>query len=171
MCIRDSHDSNRIEKTETDAGGKGINLSRMAAQLGAKTVATGFLGGPTGRMVLHALESTGASHDFVEVDEETRTNVSVESGDGPPTVFSAQGPNVTGLEWESLLATVARYCDRSAWVAMGGSLPPGAPKEAYRVLCDLAHTCGARVLLDADGEALKHGLEARPDFILSLIHI
>ncbi|MBS1713486.1 MAG: 1-phosphofructokinase family hexose kinase [Armatimonadetes bacterium] len=159
------HDSNKVARTETDAGGKGVNLSRMAAQLGARTVATGFIGCGTGRMVVHSLEQAGAGHDFVEVAEETRTNVSVESGDGPPTVFSAPGPRVDGLEWEQLLTIVSHHCDRHAWIAMGGSLPPGAPLDAYRILGDLAHQCGARVLLDADGDAMKEGLHCGPGLI------
>jgi fructose-1-phosphate kinase PfkB-like protein len=39
------HDTNRVTQTEIDAGGKGLNLSRVATRLGAKTVALGFLGG------------------------------------------------------------------------------------------------------------------------------
>ena len=45
-------DTNRVERTETDAGGKGINLSRVADELGAKTLATGFLGGGPGGFVM-----------------------------------------------------------------------------------------------------------------------
>ena len=40
-------DTNRIQEVQTDVGGKGLNLSRVAAELDAKSVATGFLGGTT----------------------------------------------------------------------------------------------------------------------------
>ena len=52
-------DTNRIAKTELDAGGKGVNASRMAAELGAETVALGFIGGRTGRFIEHVLVEEG----------------------------------------------------------------------------------------------------------------
>ena len=38
------HDSNRVVRTETDAGGKGINAARIIGELGVPVVATGFSG-------------------------------------------------------------------------------------------------------------------------------
>ncbi|MCL6629337.1 MAG: 1-phosphofructokinase, partial [Armatimonadetes bacterium] len=45
------NDANRIIKIEIDAGGKGVNASRMLKELGSQTVALGFLGGQTGRFI------------------------------------------------------------------------------------------------------------------------
>lgn len=161
----DLHDSNRVQRSELDAGGKGVNLSRMVVELGGETFATGFLGGMTGDHIAAMLKSKGVPMEFVEVEDETRTNVSVESGDGPPTVFNAPGARVTGLEWESLLGIVGRRLKPDIWVALGGSLPPGAPAESYQVLGEMARAAGANLLLDADKDALKHGLAAGPDFV------
>src|SRR5690348_1023172 len=94
------HQRNKILRLETDAGGKGINLSRIVAELGGDAVATGLVGGDSGRLVAAALERQGVRNDFVEVAGETRRNFSVESGDGDPTTFNAVGPEVTGIEWE-----------------------------------------------------------------------
>ena len=42
---------NRIKKAEADAGGKGINVSKTIRELGGVSIATGFLGGSTGKAV------------------------------------------------------------------------------------------------------------------------
>jgi len=159
------HDSNKIVHSETDAGGKGVNLSRMVVELGGKTLATGFLGGEAGDYVCSVLTRKGVAHDFVEVHPETRTNISVESGDGPPTVFSAKGPQITGFDWENLIAKISTHAKNSDWVVLGGSLPPGVPVESYKILGELVKSCGAKLLIDADGEAMRHGLEAGPDMV------
>lgn len=159
------HDSNRVLRSELDAGGKGVNLSRMVVELGGETLATGCLGGMTGEHILAMLTAKGVACDFVTVRDETRTNVSIESGDGPPTVFNAPGAHVTGLEWEELIGLIGRHVKPGTWMALGGSLPPGVPAESYKLLGDMARSAGAKLLLDADKEALKHGLQAGPDFV------
>ena len=42
---------NRISKVEYDAGGKGINVSKTIRELGGESIATGFLGGNTGKII------------------------------------------------------------------------------------------------------------------------
>jgi fructose-1-phosphate kinase PfkB-like protein len=44
-------------------------------------------------------------------------------------------------------------------VALGGSLPSGVPTDIYATLADIAARHGAKVVLDADGEPLVHGVE------------
>ncbi len=159
-------DTNRVVRTETDAGGKGVNLSRMVAELGGRTVATGFLGGQTGAFVRAVLDRQGVQHDFVEIDAETRTNVSVEDGSGrPPTAFSDPGPPIDGLAWETLLSRVAAWLPRCGWLAVGGSLPPGLPDFAYRVLGEMARSNGVPWVLDADGIPFVEGLQAGPSLV------
>jgi len=160
------HDTNRIVRKETDAGGKGINVARVAAELGAAVRATGFLGGPTGAEIREVLQEQGVPHEFVRTASETRQNFSVEDGSGrPPTTFNAKGDPVTGLEWESLLTKVGEMSRDAVWVVLGGSIPPGCPVEAFQILGDLAHSRHARVVIDADNEAMVHGMRAAPELI------
>ncbi len=159
------HDRNKVVRVEIDAGGKGANLSRIVAELGGDTVATGFLGGDTGRLVAQVLDRQGVRNDFLRIDCETRTNVSIESGDGPPTVFGARGPEITRFDWENLLVKVNELAGAATWVAIGGSLPPGLPDEAYAILGSLVRGRGAKWALDADGSAMESGVRAGPDVI------
>ncbi|MDI9636825.1 PfkB family carbohydrate kinase [Geitlerinema splendidum] len=67
------HDTNRVVQMQTDAGGKGINLSRVAVEMGATSVATGFVCGGPGAFIKYILDRDGVKHEFVETQGETRT--------------------------------------------------------------------------------------------------
>ncbi len=160
------HDTNRVVRTEVDAGGKGINLSRVAVELGGDSLATGFLGGGAGAYIRRILDVQGVRHDFVEIEGNTRTNFSVEDGSSePPTTFNSKGPSVTASEWDRLFALVTRHVQTSDWIALGGSLPKGVPVEAYFEIGNVVKQAGKRLALDADGEAMRRGLDAKPHFI------
>lgn len=159
------HDTNRIQSVQTDAGGKGINLSRIASELGTPTTATGFLGGGPGAFIRHVMHQQGVIDECIEIAAETRTNFNVESGDGPPTTFNAKGSPVTEEEWQALVEKVIELAPQSDWVALGGSLPPGVPLEAFAILGKIAKQSGAKLALDADGPPMQAGLEAKPNFI------
>ncbi|HVT12261.1 MAG TPA: 1-phosphofructokinase [Fimbriimonadaceae bacterium] len=159
-------DTNRVKRTERDAGGKGINLSRVVAELGAHTVATGFLGGGPGDYVRGVLGRQGVSHDFVEVAEDTRINFSVEDLSlGPPTTFNEPGPHIRHEELENLFAKVRGHIGEVRWMTLGGSLPPGVPADIFAQFIRLANEHRVRVALDTDGEPLKLGIEAGPVFL------
>lgn len=153
------HDTNRVARVEVDAGGKGVNLSRMAARLGATTCATGFLGGETGLTVQSSLEQVGAGCEFVWLQEATRTNIQIEDGSQePPTSLNAKGPQISGSEWEQLKAIATERAKSANWVCMGGSIPPGLPATAW---VELAQCCpSSHLLIDADGEAMRAALES-----------
>jgi len=159
-------DTNRVVRVERDAGGKGVNLSRVAAELGAKTIATGFLAGAAGAYVRSVLEAQRVLHDFVEVPGETRTNFSVEDNSKtPPTTFNERGPLVSPNDLDHLAQKVETLAKAAAWVCIGGSLPPGAPVELYAQLVNLTHQSGAKVLIDGDGPHQELALKAGPDLI------
>ena len=159
------HDTNRIQRIECDAGGKGVNLSRVAAELGVKTTATGFLGGKAGSFIRHVLTEQGVTDAFIQVPHETRTVWSVESGDGPPTTFNGKGERIPAAKWDALVDLVAELATHAAWVTIGGSMPEGVPSEAYVILGQVARAAGARVLIDADGEVLLGAMAFQPDLI------
>jgi len=160
------HDTNRVERTETDAGGKGCNLSRIVAELGGETVATGFLGGDTGRFVAGVLDRQGVVNDFIWIGGETRTNFSVEDGSGqPPTTFNSRGPEIGRKDWNQLLEHVGRLATTASWVAIGGSLPPGLSAEDVTELVDVVRRSPAKVLVDADGAPMMAAIDHQPDLI------
>ncbi len=160
------HDTNRVVTREEDAGGKGTNLSRVAAELGSKTTACVFLGGGTGAHVQRILEEQGVIPAIISTEAQTRVNVSVQDGtDQPPTTFNMKGGPILDDEWRQMILTVADLAEGAEWVCMGGSLPSGIPDDAWRTLIRTVKSRPVKVLLDADNEPMKLAMEAGPHLI------
>ena len=156
---------NRIEKIEYDAGGKGINVSKTIHELGGESIATGFLGGNAGRVIEEILDSRGIKHDFVWVDGETRTNTKVCEQDGTVTELNEKGPEITPEQLINLLEKLDDLADDNVLFILAGSIPGNMEKDIYARIIERVHKKGAKVLLDADGELFRKGLEQKPDMI------
>lgn len=156
---------NRIEKIEYDAGGKGINVSKTIHELGGESIATGFLGGNAGRVIEEVLDSRGIKHDFVWVEGETRTNTKVCEQDGTVTELNEKGPEITPEQLTNLLEKLDDLAADNVLFILAGSIPGNMEKDIYARIIERVHKKGAKVLLDADGELFRKGLEQKPDMI------
>lgn len=156
---------NRIKKVEIDAGGKGINVSKTIRELGADSIATGFLGGNGGKVIEKVLETYGIRTDFIQIDAETRTNMKIVERMGEVTELNEPGPEVTKAQLEELLQKLEGYASPDTLFVLAGSIPAGVPADVYKTIIERVHEKGAAVLLDADGELFVKSLEARPDML------
>lgn len=156
---------NRIKRTEWDAGGKGINVSRTVRELGMDTIATGFLGGNTGREIEEYLREKEIRTDFVDAGGETRTNTKVFEDNGMVTELNEPGPYISPDREEELLKKLEGYADRGVLFVLAGSLPKGIGTDIYARIIDMVHKKGAEVLLDADGETFQKAVVQKPDII------
>lgn len=158
-------ESNRVQRMERDAGGKGINLARVVSKLGGDALATGFVGGGIGAHILAILNSEHVPNDFIQVKGESRESIFIESGDGPPTAFAQAGPFIKPRDVDALFDKLGQLLSYAGWLAMGGSVPPGIDNDIYVSVIQMARRYGCHVLVDADGEAMVRALEALPDLI------
>lgn len=158
------HDSNRVIRCEIDAGGKGINAARIIAELGVQVTATGFLAGGTGDFIWGVLDAAELlDPDFISVAGETRMNITVEDGTGmPPTTFNEKGPNIPNEKFGELTQIIYRNLVGEKFVVAGGSLPPGIRDDVYADLIRFSRGQGVPMAVDADGEALRLALDAKP---------
>jgi 1-phosphofructokinase len=160
------NDTNRIAKVEVDAGGKGINCSRMLKELGAETKALAFLGGQTGDYVRFVLEKHGIELVSVATAKPTRTNVCIEDLSGaPPTTLNERGGPVDHKELVELFEKAKDLARESSYVVIGGSVPLGVNPDVHKVLVQIAMAGGAKVVLDADGDVFGEGVKAKPFMI------
>jgi tagatose 6-phosphate kinase len=157
---------NRVAAVACRAGGKGVNVSRVLAALGRETVVCGLVGGPTGGAVTSDLAGGEMTTALFEIAGETRrTLVAVDEQSGEATGFWEPGPRVSDDEWRRFLDHFDALLTSVRVVVLAGSLPPGVPGDAYAVLSARAARRGVRVLLDADGEALRLGVAGQPDLV------
>ena len=154
----------RATWSDTSAGGKGINVSIFLARMGMENVAMGFVGGHTGHVVVRDLRDEGVTTNFVWIQEETRTNVTIlERGrEHVPILIDEAGASVTEQEISRFMRRYKRMVKQASWVVLGGSLPPGIPDDFYRGLAELAKQAGAKVAVSAGGGALVQALPACP---------
>lgn len=147
-------------------GGKGIHIAQVATLLGAEAVVTGVLGGHAGRWVAEALEAEGVAGCWVWGSGETRSSLSVASrATNSLTEFYESGSAMDPADWLALEETVAEHLPRSSWLALAGSLPPGAPEDGYARLLSSARAAGVPVALDARGEPLARTLSGGPQLV------
>ncbi|MBF0747718.1 1-phosphofructokinase, partial [Gemella sp. 19428wG2_WT2a] len=98
---------NRMDSSDTFAGGKGINVSRILQRLGYASTATGFVGGFTGEFIKNGLVAEAIGTKFVQVDQDTRINVKIKADQ--ETEINGLGPVVTDeqlAELEDILSHV-----------------------------------------------------------------
>jgi tagatose 6-phosphate kinase len=155
------HGTHRVRTVAARPGGKGLNVARVLHQLGEPVGATGLIGGGTGAEILALLADR--PHAFAPVAGTSRRTVTVVDGDA--TGFWEPGPTVTPGEWASFRAHFAALLDGADVVVLSGSLPPGVPADGYAALVTAARAAGVPVILDADGEPLRHGVAAGPDVV------
>ncbi|HOJ80980.1 MAG TPA: 1-phosphofructokinase [Clostridiales bacterium] len=154
---------NRVSSLRTDAGGKGINVSKVIKSLGGRSKAMGILGGSAGRYVKKYLDDMGIDNDFVFISGETRTNLKVIDGkNGTNTDINEPGPNVSECELELLKDKLLDQVANGSIVVFSGSVPENVDKDIYFRWIDAVKQKGAAAILDADGELLKKGIEAGP---------
>lgn len=159
-------DTNRVTHSQTEPGGKGINVSRVARVLGVSTIALGFVSGSLGRFVEHALNEQGIQDDFIHTPGQTRTNtIVVDHAAEIHTTYAEQGPQTAPRYLDELIKRLRRRMKSEDWVVISGSLPPGIPAEAYARILAEVRRAGARGVLDADGQVLKLGLASAPELI------
>jgi tagatose 6-phosphate kinase len=147
--------THRVREVTERAGGKGVNVARVAASLGGVATVLAPVGGATGEAIAAGLP--GAV--LVPVAGASRRTVAVVDGAGA-TLLNEPGPRLSAAEWDAVAAAFAGALRDAEVVVLSGSTPPGAPPDAYRRLTALAG--GVPVVVDADGTRLELALEARP---------
>jgi len=156
---------NRVQNIQVDAGGKGINVSKMIDCLGGESLATGFVGGESGDKLLKIVEKLDLKHDFIEIVGETRTNIKVFDKKHGITELNETGIVLTAQDEQNICDKLVGLADEKAIFVLSGSLPAGVNANFYQKLATLLKEKRAKVFLDADGEAFKLGIKAKPNYI------
>jgi 1-phosphofructokinase/tagatose 6-phosphate kinase len=153
----------RSSEVLTLAGGKGINVARALKYLDVPVVATGLAGGRTGTRIIEELTAEAILNDLVRIGRESRTSTAVvDPTSGTYTEINEWGPEVATAELETLTEKLHYLARGADFVVLSGSLPRKVPTSFYGdAIRDLARR-DVRVVLDSEGEPLRHGVEAGP---------
>ncbi|MBQ6714271.1 MAG: hypothetical protein IJN15_01835, partial [Clostridia bacterium] len=128
----------RPYKFTATAGGKGINVARVASLLGENTVALGFIGGRNGEFVSEEIKKLGIQDRFTRICGETRINTNISDKSGNSTELLESGPAVTKESISELINEFDKSADESDIICVSGSLPKGADSSLYKELIHIA---------------------------------
>jgi len=159
---------NRIQSVRQDASGKGVNVAIAARQIGMQGACIGFMGEQNGDMVVKRLEENGCQAEFIAVPGAVRLNTKVlDLSKDVVTEINEGGRPVTVEQVEQAIAQVVRWAQKTRFLVLTGSMPPGCPKDLYGQMIARVHEAApqCRCVLDAEGEVLVQGLKQHPYLI------
>lgn len=155
---------NRVSIVDKTAGGKGLNVSRVLSQLGAKVTCTGFLGGKSGEWIAEQFPKWELVNQFVPIKGNTRFCLAIESNEGHTEILE-QGPMIEENEVEEFMKNFDKILNTNQYIVISGSLPCGLSSDFYRQLAEQAKQKGKYLLLDTSNEALEKGIQGNPFLI------
>lgn len=139
-------------------GGGGINVARVAQELGANALALYFAGGAPGTLLEELLKSAALDAQRIPIRGYTRIAHTVfERASGQEYRFVPDGPEISPEEWNACLSALEKH--DFDYIVASGSLPRGLPVDAYHQVIDIASRKQARVILDTSGAALRATLD------------
>lgn len=144
----------RTHNQRQEAGGGGVNVARMIAELGGAPQLLIVSGGATGALLEDSLRGLPIKVDVVKAKESTRIAFMVhEEETNLEYRFVPEGPVIAAAEIEEALDRVRRF--RGDFIVGSGSLPRGAADDTYARMAAMAAASGAKFVLDTSGEPLK----------------
>ncbi len=154
------------EAVHFHAGGQGVWVARMAAQLGARPVLCAFCGGESGALLeglLHKLDvdlrlvATAASSGCYVTDRR--------SGERELLTCTLSDPP-SRHELDELFSIACAEGIAAGWLAVTNPMPGEAlPLEIYGDLVTDARAGGCRTLVDLSSPRLDSALRGRPDLV------
>jgi fructose-1-phosphate kinase PfkB-like protein len=152
----------RTQGLRLDWGGKGFNVSRSLQLFGIESVAMGWVGGGTGKMLADGLQKMGIQTDFVWVDQDTRTNTMIIEAEGDWHIkINEPGPPIAADDIEQMFLKVEGYAKKDDCGCFQGSLPPDVPEDFYARLDRVASSTRGAHLPGCQREGASTGMPGR----------
>jgi len=151
--------------SETNAGGKGINISRALLSYGISSTAVVVLGEENSREFCEKLESGGVTFEKILVPGKIRENITVHTSDGKETRISFGGTEAP----KNLISEIERITDallsEGDILTFTGSIPSGVDKTEAKKYANRLREKGIRVIVDSRSFSLSDLLEMKPFLI------
>ena len=147
------------------AGGRGVNASHVIHTFGGKTLALLASGGASGQRMEKLLTKLAFPFEVVHVQSDTRMNLTISDKQGLTVKLNEVGSPLEKKEVDEIHRLVEARLAKAQWLMICGSIPPGVSSHFYCDVIAMAKEKGVKTLVDTDGDALLHSLEAKPTVI------
>ena len=155
-----------LDDVHLHAGGQGMWVARMAAELGALPIVCSFAGGETGEILEHMLSklpgelrlapTAGPSGAYVVDRRDNERKLIAHQVAAPPSRHEVD---------DLFSVTCAAALNAAVLVVCNPYPAESLPLEMYTNLVADARANGTRVLLDLSTPRLDYALEGRPDLV------
>jgi len=153
---------NQVQHCALEPAGKGVNVAKVLAELGAEVTATGFLGIENEDTFCQLFQRIKVTDRFIRVQGATRINVKLVEASSKVSDINFPGVSVTAAaiaEFETMLFTLA--LDHDVFV-IAGSLPIGVTPEQCANWVEKLKQAGKKVFFDSSNTALSAGIAVQP---------
>ena len=159
-------ETNIVKKVIEEAAGKGINVAIGLQHLKVPVKALGFAYKEDADKLYEKLGAEEIPHAFVEVEGRLRVNQKLfDESKSQMTECNEKGSPVAKEDVNKLLELLRKELSEASILVLSGSVPPGVNKDIYALMTTMANEAGVKVILDASGELLLEGVEAKPYLI------
>lgn len=153
---------NLIAQSSLHPAGKGVNVARVLAELGAAVTVTGLLGTENQDPFCELFAQFGIEDAFVRVQGSSRINVKLVEASGRVSDINFPGVVVTEDDVASMGQKLFELAEQHEVFVIAGSLPVGlSPEICAQWIKDLKSQ-GKKVFFDSSNDALKAGVLASP---------
>ncbi len=152
---------NRVQSSQMDAGGKGINVASFLADFGQPAAVTGFLGADNDGIFRRLFEQKGIEDRCIRIAGQTRIGVKI-SDDvlNQTTDINFPGETPSPADIARLFDVLAELAASHEWFVLSGSIPAGVSTGVYEEM--VRTLAGKKVVLDTSGGGFRRALPAGP---------
>lgn len=151
---------NRVSTVRKEAGGKGLNVTKVIRLAGEEVLVTGLIGGLLGQYITTYLDNAAIQHHFSHIAQASRNCIAI-LHEGLQTEILEAGPTVTPQELAQFTQLFSQLLTSASTVVLSGSLPTSVPTDFYQQLITIAKGQKKKVLLDCSGESLQQAIRGK----------
>lgn len=152
---------NRVEHERREAGGKGINVSRVLSAFGVNNLCIALAGRENSKEFAEYLLQSHLDYDLVYVDGVVRENLTLRY-DEETVKINRAGVELSTLEIAVLMQYIVRKVRPGDVVVFGGSLPRNMTSQDYAELIFSVKNAGAVVVIDSDFLSFEQYARLKP---------
>ncbi len=156
----------RSEPAEIRAGGKGIDLARVARSLGVSARLLILIGEDDLVSFSQLLREEKMEFEYsTHVGKIRIATTYAELLGNTTTIINEETSAISNIEWDRYLALISKRIRPKEIVAIMGSFPEGAPEDFIARVIEMAHANESVVLIDSKPDLLEIALKSGVDIV------
>tara|TARA_R110001583_G_scaffold19176_1_gene75386 strand:+ start:23011 stop:23970 length:960 start_codon:yes stop_codon:yes gene_type:complete len=156
---------NVLDTGSLHPAGKGINVAKVLAELGANVTVTGLLGANNEQSFVKLFASLNIKDHFIRVDGDNRINVKIVEKSGQVSDLNFPGMNVSEDDIERFEKQLFLLAETHDVFVIAGSLAKGISTAQLKNWIEILQKSGKKVFFDSSNAALSAGIAAGPYLI------